>query len=638
MTLNKQKVAAQLVQDYEYGNKFKQGRVPSWKRIEDLYYGRVKKTTKGQFNVPFPVMSGFVDTLHSKIDEKTIVKFKERSEALQRTAKKTQSFWDAQSSDEESDFASVDLNGKKLAILSGRCIARVFGESEPKFNFNLRLVDHYDFYIDPMTRGGIETAKYMGEDGVFLSRSQLVEGANSGLYDAKEVDILINGQTENQIKDTEDQYRNKSNRLNALGLESQGNNYQGDGMTKFIESGTTVNGQRVYALWNLETRLIIRLEPWEKMFKSGKWAWKSYATHEDEFNFWSKGPCDDMMPIAESINIAANQELTNRYRRNLGQRAYDPAVFPNASQLEFRPDGLVATAHGASNIRNIGAGIYQFETPELNGTINLIDWMDNFAGQKSGVNAASQGNADEQKVGIYQGNMAQIADRLGLINKGYTKFWRSVARAFVWACKEHLTEPVAIRMVGETGVEWDTLKAKEIDPDVNILVESGSSELQANDIKKQRRMAALASITADPNLAAIANASVRLEYMLLAGDFTEEEVRQFMDTNTTGNRTEMAKAAEAIDEILKNKKPPLYRGATTAFQQKIINFALDNTDNDLDLYMRLMTYSEAHDTIVEENVMREAMRAGAKSGVPPVQGEPPMSNQPQMSMSQQPAM
>ena len=636
MAINKEKVANQLAQERENDLAFKQGRVAAWHRIEDLYYCRGKKTVKGQFNVPFPVMSGYVNTLQSKIDERTIVKFKERGEDMLRSTLKVQAFWDTNTNSEDRDLSRVDLAVKKLAIFSGRGIARVFGESEKEFKFHMRPVDHYDFGIDPMTRGDIETAKHMNEGGVFLSREQLVEGANSGLYDSEAVDQLLNGLTENTIKENDDKWKNKASRANALGLDIASYNFQGEGMIEFIEAGTTINGERYYALWNQDSRKVIRLVPLKEMFGSGKWPWKSYATHEDEFNFWSMGPCDDIMPICEAIFILGNQELTNRNRRNMGQRAYDPEVFPDASKLEFRPDGLVPTLPGASKVAPIGNGVYTFQTPELTGTINLVEWMDNFIGQKSGVTAATQGNANEQKVGIYQGNVQQVADRLGLQNKAITSFWRAVARAFVWACKEHLHKEQAVRLIGERGVEWDTLTAKEIDPDVDILVESGSAELQANEVKKQRRANTLAGIAADPALAAVCNPKWRLEQTLLAGDFTDEEVRVGMDTDNTGNRKALAKAAEAIVEIVEGKKPALYRGANTAFQQKIVDYALDNTDDDLDLYMRLMTYSEAHDRIVEENMLRQAMFNRAKAPMAPP--GPPSPNQLSPLQPNQPAM
>jgi hypothetical protein len=637
MPNDREKIALQLSQEYENGLEYKQGRVANWQRIEDLYFGRVKKTVKGQFNVPLPIMSGFVDTMHSKVDEKTIVRFKEAHESLYRNTKKTQAFWDAESNKDDNDFASKDLNVKKLAIMSGRGIWRVFGESKPKFKFNLRPVDHYDFYIDPMTRGGVENARYLGEAGIWLSRQQLIDGANDGMYDAKAVDTLINGQSEDTIKDNDDKYRNKANRLNALGLTGTMFNFQGEGMTQFIESGTTYKGKRMYALWNYETKLIIRLEEWDKVFESGMWAWKSWATHEDEFNFWSKGPCDDILPVAESIAVLFNQELTNRNRRNMGQRAYDPEMFPNAALLEFRPDGLVPTAAGATKTRQIASGIYQFETPELQGTINLVEYMDNMLGTKSGITAGSQGAAEEQKVGIYQGNLQQIADRLGLVNKSYTKCWRAIARAFVWACKEHLNEQMAVRLIGENGVEWDYLRGRDIDPNVDILVESGSAELEVALVKKQSRSNALAALNADPALLAVVNPKWRAEQTLLAGDFTDEEVRVAMDTETTGNKTVMARASEAINDIVAGKTPKLFRGANTAFQQKIVDFALDNTDDNLDLYMALMTYSEAHDAIVEENMVREAMRRRSQTGLPPEEAVPmPVSPAPKPPLN--PAM
>lgn len=604
---------------------YKQGRIVDWHATEDLYFGRTKKPLKGRFNVPLPVMSGFIDTLLSKIDEPPILKYKPSSEADFRATQKVQAFWDSQSKAEDNDFDSKDIDGKKLACFYGRAIFKCFAESDPKFRFYLINTDPYDFYVDPAGGGNLEMARYLGEDNVYKSKSQLIEGAKSGFYDKETVQQLVDGLIENTLRNDQDVQNNKANRFAALGLSNTMHNFQGEGMMRFIESGTIINGVRYYVLWNYETGLPIRCLPLKEVFKSNLWWWVSWATNRDNFNFWSKAPADDIRPIAEAMKILANQELDNRQKRNFGQRAYDPAIFPDGAKLEYQPDGLVAITSGSSKAQEISRGIFQFETPELNGTLNLVTWLDNFAGQKTGITADTQGQSEESKVGIYQGNIQQVADRLGLYNKSYVKCHAAIGRRFVWGTHEHLGSKQAVRIIGENGVQWDYLKGREIDPEMDIFVESSGSELQMNEALKQRKAEALDKIASNQALAQGVNKKWTIEQMLLTAGYTDEEVRVAQDIENNGNREILARASEAIEDICKNKtkKPKLFRGATTGFQQKIVDFAMDNTDGDLPLFNALMDYAMAHNELVAANARRTALRVRAEKGL----GLPPSSEQ-----------
>lgn len=478
----------------------------------------------------------------------------------------------------------------------------------------------------------LENHRYMGEDNIFKSKSTLIDGAKAGYYIGANVQLIINGLVDNTVKDNDNAYKNKTNRLSALNLSAQSNNFAGEGTHRFVESGTTVNGVRYYVLWSYELNIAIRCQPIKesKMFKSGLWWWTSWATHRDSFNFWSKAPADDIRPVAEVIKILANQELDNRQKKNWGMRAYDPAMFPNGSELEYRPNGLVAVTAGSSKVQAIASGIYEFQTAELNGTINLVNWMDNIIGQKSGVTADTQGASNEDKVGIYQGNMQQVADRLGLYNRSYVKCHAAIGRRFVWATHENLTKSAAVKLIGEKGVEWDKLNGREVNPNMDILVEAGSAEMRLDEERKRMRNESLGAIKQDQNLAGSVNKKWMVEQLLRNGEFTDEEIRVAQDTENDGNREVLAKASECIQDIINKKTPKLVRGATTGFQQKILDFALDNTDDDFPLFKRLTAFSAAHDQIVQENMMRRAMRARAQNGggIPPASGpfgQPPTS-------------
>ena len=608
-------ILQQLRREYENGTLYKQGRIKDWQQTEDQYFGRVKKTIRGRFNVPFPIMPGYIDTLQSKIDDPPRLNFVPVEEGDKRATKKVQAAYELVSKREDADWASKDVDNKKLASLYGRAIFKSFGESLPKFNFYHNTVDPYDFYCDPLGGGDLENHRFLGQDNIFKTKADLIFGVKSKLYDPIGVYRIINNIKPNETVNNDNAYQNKANRLNALGLSGSLYNYVADGAIKCIESGTTIDNVRYYVLWSYEYNAILRIQPLVEMFKSGLWWFTSWATHRDSFNFWSKAPADDIRPIAEAIRILANQELDNRQKKNWGQRAYDPEVFPNASELEFRPDGLVQVKGGTSKLFPIGNGIYEFKTPELNGTINLVEWLDNFLGQKTGITPSAQGATSvNTKVGVYYGDLQQVADRLGLYNKSYSRCYSAIGRRFAWALFEHLTEPMAVKMIGEQGVYWDQLKSREVNPEMNILVEGGNAQMQADEVKKKKRFESLLAIKNDPILAPSINRKWMIEQILDNGTYSEEEIRVALDTENDGSSDLLSKAAEAIQQIVEGKQPKLVRAATTAFQQKILDYALDNTDENPDLFKKLIAYAQAHDQIVQENMVRKAMKIRSAQG------------------------
>ena len=593
------KLLAQLCREYEAGFQFKQGRVKDWQSTEDLYFGKMKKTLKNRSSIPIPIMSGFLNTLISKIDEPPVLKFTPREESDTRLSQKIQALYDTDRNRFDYSWDMADLGAKKMASFYGRGIFKTYGEKPYKFNID--AVDPYNFYVDPLGGGWLENARYCGETGIWRDRYQIEEGVKSKLYDAEGVQELFfstNDSDDNVNDDGENSQ--KVNRFSALSLTTQ-SNFSGSQLYELVESGTTFEGDRWYVLWSYEKKCILRAEKLKDVFKCGLWWWTSFAPYHDENVFWTISPADDIRPVAQAMFVLINQELDNRQRTNWNMIAYDPDVF-EGEQLDWRPDGRIMAKKGS--VKPLSQGIFQFQTPQLNGTINLVDWMDNLLGQKTGVNSASQGQTEDTKVGIYYGNLQQAADRLGLISKYYQNTWKSIGRRYIWSLKENLPLKTAIKMIGSFGVEWDVLLRSEVNPDLDINVESSNAQMQADEVKKKSRVNALGQIQANPALANVMSPKWLLEQILLTGEFTSEEVRRAMDKDW-GNDELLAEAAEAIDKIVKGKPVKPNRGANPAYLQKILDYAVNNTDEDFELFKKLMMFIDENVDFAIQNMTRK---------------------------------
>lgn len=647
MDKNKENIVKQCRAEYDAGLQYRHLREKDWKLAEDQYFNKQVKSLKQRYNVPVPIVPGFVETLLSKIDDPPSLKFKEGEEADYKAVQKVNAFYAQESMRDDHDWEMIDIDAKKQAILYGRAISKFYAQSKPEYQSNLELVDVYDFICDPIGGGNLENHRFVQQDNIFKTKEDLKYGVEAYGYDAKAVEKIINATSSDKLVDNDNSYRSKQSRLMALGLDGITYNYAGQNLYKFIEAGTLYDGERYYVLFNYETGVAVKCVPLKEVFKSGLWQFTSWATHRDSFNFWSKSPVDDIVPLAEMTRVLVNQELDNRQKKNWGMRAFDPEMFPNPAELQWRPDGLVATKSGATLTRSIQNGIYQFETPELRGTIDLVSWIDGVIGQKTGVTADAQGQSDEDKVGIYYGNLQQVADRLGLYNKSYRNFWKAVGRRYVWGLYEHLRTPKAVSIIGEKGQEWDEIKRVDIDPEWDVIVEGGNAEMQADEVKKKRLQEIMATLT--PDEMAVLSPKWRAETKLRAAGIDEDEIRIAFDVQNEGNREILSEASIAIQEILKGKTPKPNRGANTAFVQKIMDYAYD-TDLKPHEFDSLIAYAQAHIPIAQQNMARKAVEVAAMKGIPPTQlgksplgqpaGQPMESPAPQtpggtMSQSQQ---
>jgi hypothetical protein len=630
--MDNDQLVKQCLEEYKKSLDFKQGRITDWHNTEDQYAGKVKKTLKSRFNAPLPIMSGFEHTLLSKIDEPPSLKFETDQESEEKATKKVQAFYENISTRDDYDWELLDLDGKKQAIKYGRTVYRCYGESDPKFRFNLELVDIYDFYFDPMGGADLERHRFLGFDNIFKDKYDLIEQAKAGDYDRSQVQKLLTATEPLKPNPNDNIYLNKQNRLASLNLDSISYNYAGKDQYKFIEGFTIWKGKRFKCLFNAETGIWLKAIPLIEDFESELWPAASWAPYRDPFNFLSLAPADEIRPIAEIMRVLANQELDNRNKINYGMRAYDPDVFPEPAQLEWRPDGLVAVKSGSASVQGgIERGIYSFKTEHFSGTIDIVNWLDDMLGRKSGVTAGAQGQSDESKVGIYLGNIQQVADRLGLQNKYYRKCWSAIGKRFLHAVDEHLTGKQAVKLIGENGVEWDELRAREVSTEWGIRVVGGSAQQQADAIKQKQQVEVLTNIAANPQLVSAVSSRWLIEQNFRAVGFLEEDIRMAFDKENEGNREILQEAAMAIEDIVNGKAVKPNRGANTAFVQKIMDYAYDH-DLKTGVFEKLIAYAQAHLQTAAENMARKAVLLNAQKGVMPQATSPVdqlMNEQPQ---------
>lgn len=595
--------------------KFKKPRMEQIKMYEDLYANRVRKKLRVQFNVPVPVFSGMIDTLAADFDEPIQAKIVETNPADWNKVKKINALW-------QSEKTSTKLNAmwdykaridKKNALFCGRGIVKYYAESDPEYKSHLDVVGYDDFHCQPRGGGMIENHIFAGQENIMKTKAQLQMGALSGLYDKEQVKELLakraNHDYEPEYENLGDEAAIHLNKFRAMGMDVQGNSYIGETVYNLCEFVITLKGKRWYVLFDPWTSIWIRFAKLTDVFTSDELPWVSWATHEDHKLFWSKSFADDIYPVADAVITMFNQELTNREKRNLGARAFDREMFQDVAKLDaaqYRPDALVPvdTKNGT---RRISEGIYSFETPELQGTINLIQWINDTAGKEIGATDLSMGGVSKasKKASVVFAEQQQVSKRIGWRSQSYSEAWGRVLSHYVDGLKDHMPATMKIKMLGEDGWESEEISRTDLKTDhLEYKIISSTQQNQSNKLKKDARISALQMLAQSPNV----NSKWRDEQILRdIGDYEDADIVIAMDTQNYGNKEMLSRASESIQLIIKGKTPGLYYGADTEFMQKIVDFATKNHSSlKDDKYNALMDYAMQHEQIVQKNMERKA--------------------------------
>jgi len=556
---------------YEAGQALKSNRMKTIKKIEELYYNKTIKLKNNTVNIPFPIMSGFLDDIFSKIDNKPTLNFKIPNRAS--LSEKISNVWKMESTSMRAGWERKDREEKKFALFSGRGISSIFADSiNNKYKSHYEVIDHYNFYCEG-TRGHLEDMAYCGETGIWKTKAELVTKAENGEYDIQAVNDLINRGQEEKVNEEQ---KDKNERMELLGLSPANNAYAGQEVYSFVQHFMEFEGKRYYLLFELQTKICIKAKELKKLFASNKYPYVSWSTNGGNANtFWDKTPADDILPVAEAIKVLLNQTLENTQRRNKPMRIIKGGTFPNVNELmDYIPDNVIVTNS------NKDPKIITIETPEITTTINLVDFLNNFMNSKTGISGTGVDDKDV-KVGVYYGQLQKEADRIGIINKAYSESYAEKGYRFFWGLKEHLTEKKAVEMLGKNGIKWGELnkiELKDVDDVDDIIVTGGNSEIQLNEVKNKAKTEILTQVVNNPLFMKELGIRQTLRTLLLSGGYSEDEVVGIMDKDGDPNRILIQECDEAIQDIILGKNVKLNRGANISFMQHILDYTIDNLD------------------------------------------------------------
>lgn len=595
----RQKIIAQALQELDFARTYKQGKTKNWRTNEDLYYSRKLNTETARANVDLGQMSSFVHTLLSKIDNPLVFKFVKRKEAQLKRVKLLNAL---RTIDQDKDDWDIkDITGKKQALIYGRAIYSYTADSINGYKANLENVDVYDYLIDPSAGGiDIEKAFYMGRYGVVKTKTDLKKGVKDGIYLRTETTRLIEGS--GNITEMNQEDVNKQNRTWDTNVWTQQKEIANPDKYKFWEWYTTFEGTRYYLLMTESGGTAIRVEPLKELFESNMFPFWTWAAFPDLTEFWTPSYCDYVREIFMAQAISINQMLDNAEQVNKPQKLVNVMAVPNLAELKYRRDGYIKVNKDI----DLNRAVQQLTVPSINTPIEVYNILDGIQEKTSGVTAGAKGVSDEDKVGIYEGNQANAADRFGFLNKSYSFGYKRFAKLYEHGVREHLIKKVAVDILGPDGVEIVEVSRRDIfrkDDEFGTMVESSNAETALSETEKRTKIAFLNAQAMNP----IQNPQKAYELQASIAGFEEDTIKQLLDTSDYGSAELMSEAERDIEALLDGEKIAPNQAANTAYKQRFVDYMKDNMEDITpDQFELLANYVLSLDEIIMQNTVRQA--------------------------------
>lgn len=591
------KIVAQALDEISFARRHKQGKVASWQKNEDLYYGNKKKTDDSRANVDLGQMQEFVHTLLSKIDNPLTFKFEKRKDSQTKRVARLNALKDFDSDRDNWDIK--DIAGKKQSVLYGRAIYGYAAHSDGGYKPQLDNIDVYDFLIDPSAGGvDIEKARNLGRYGVVKDRHEL---AGNSSYIKSEVKELLAGKGNNTERPQEE--LNKQNRVYANKHDQPQKENQSDDKFKFWEWYTTFEGTRYYLLLSETGAKAIRVEPLVELFRSNLWPVWSYAPYPDLTEFWTPSPADYVRELIMAQAVSIGQMLDNSERINRPQRIVDVSAIQNLAELKYRKDGYIKANPGTSQ-----TAVKILETPSITTPLEVFRQLESIKQQAGGVTADALGVADtDGRATIYEGNAQNTADRFGLFNKSYSFAYRRFGHLYMHGVDEHLTKKIAVDILGPSGIEVEKIGRTDIfksNEDFVVMVEASNVELSLSEQKKRNQGAFFSALLGRADLA---NQKVVIEQMAKVAGLEAENIRQLLQLDMYGNAELMSEAEQDIESIIDGKTINPNRQANAAYKQRFVDYMMDNHDNmEPEVFRRMVLYVQSLDQVIISNTLRQA--------------------------------
>jgi len=608
-------ITSQVLSEIVFARESKQVKITNWWKNEDLYYSNKKIISDERANVNLNETQGFVNSFLAKINNPFNFKYIKGEEADLTAAKITNALKDKDSKLGRWNFKA--MLARTQLILYGRYIFEYHADSSNGYKSYLSNVDVYQFLIDPSCGGeDIEKAFYMGRGGIIKSKEDIKEGIKSGKYLRTEGNELISGSGNLSTESKEEQ--NASNRW--VTLVQRRKVLERNDQWKFWEWYTTYEGERYYVLITEDGGKAIRIEKLTNIFKKNKYPFFSAAAYPDLTEFWTPSPVDGVREAIMAKSVSINQMLDNGESINRPMKAFDVDAIKNPALLKYRKDGLIPVKGGV----DINKAVQFFPVTPIQTAIQVYDKLGEIIDINSGVTSGVKGQATEKQVGIYEGNQASASDRFSLISDSEADAQQRFAQLYLNGLDEHLTNKVAVEMIGIDGIEFKEVGKKDIkrNSDFDVMVITAGQEETMQNTEKRNKLTYLSAKGNDTT--GTFNKKILAEMEATIAGFTSDEIKYMLDPENEGSEKIMSECAEDIQSMLAGKYIMVNDMANSAYMQKMKDYLRDNQEYIMahpkvqELFFEYMARLQP---VVVRNMTKNLNEQLPKEGLPTLSGQ-----------------
>lgn len=615
------KIVSQAQKEVTFAYNYKQSRVSQWNMNEDMYFGRKLYNNETMSNLQLSKMQDFVHTILSKIDspldfsyvrgELADLKREKLINALKAKDKKI-GRWDTK-----------DLYGKKQAIIYGRAVFfyHATHEEYPGYCSTLENLDVKDFLIDPDAGGiDVENALFLGWGNTRRNKTQLENGAKSGLYYDDTTKELVQGsgnsdQITQQDVDKSNRNVNAGYRMRVMSRSDQYKFYSW--ITTFEEDGIR------YFLLFTDSGQCIQCVPWASINKKSNlypiWTWAAYP---DAFEFWTPAPCDYAREIFLAQSKSINQAIDNSDKINNPQTFVNVDFIKDKTQLKYKKRDAFIEIYGNTDVDKV---IMDRKVAAIDTPIRVYQTLDAIVASVTGVTPEIKGTADTELLGVYQGNVQQGTDRFGLYARsyadGYYRFAMLYRHGINW-----LSKKVAVEIAGPRGLDVEYVSKTDImtkGRDYDIMIES-PADLQISETEKKDKEAFYMGLVGNE----LINQKVLFQERAKNAGVDDDTVDRLLDPEFDDIEL-VAEADNIFQKLLAGEPVELYPKANVAFWKRFLALT-EKYDPELeDNAKNVVTqYLVDLEPIVYKNQARKMVIARAKAGYIAAEKEPEVPAEP----------
>ncbi|MES2309537.1 MAG: hypothetical protein V4507_11840, partial [Verrucomicrobiota bacterium] len=158
--------------------------------------------------------------------------------------------------------------------------------------------------------------------------------------------------------------------------------------------------------------------------------------------------------------------------------------------------------------------------------------------------------ANEDKVGIYEGNQQATGDRFGFLNKSYSFGYKRFALLYEKGVCEHLLKKMAVEMIGPDGVEVEEITRKDVKSryGYTYVIKSSDAETNADAIDKRNKLTYLTNSSGQ--YAQILNPKKMFEIGATIAGFSIDEIKEMLDVEAWGNADLMSEASRDMEDLM----------------------------------------------------------------------------------------